>query len=249
MPFGYVPQENAWKDFIRRITGTPVMIRRFQAPVIMRMLNCSEEDLILDLGCGDGSFAYEIGKLCRCIGVDHKIRMALSYAMGQRASVWYMKAGAERLPFKTGTFDKILLSSVLQMVEEDRGLLDECYRILRKDGEITLSVPEQYLYLRGLNKRRGLLVERFGAARGYYRRVEVIEMLESGGYEVLQIEYSPKRIGSLLYEAQLYWQCLNLSPLMDMLPFLLLYPVGRFDRYDSRHARGCELIVRAKATK
>jgi ubiquinone/menaquinone biosynthesis C-methylase UbiE len=106
-----------------KILGNPNMIRRIQAPVIMRMLNPKGDSRILDAGCGGGFFSYEIAKICRCIGIDWNISENLSYAMSRLLSVAYIKADVQKMPFKDGTFDKILLSSVLQMVEDDKVLL------------------------------------------------------------------------------------------------------------------------------
>lgn len=70
MPLGQIPHKARWKNVILKILGSPYMMRRIQAPVIMRMLNLEKKNLILDVGCGNGVFSYEIGEACKCMGMD-----------------------------------------------------------------------------------------------------------------------------------------------------------------------------------
>lgn len=248
MPFGYIPHKTLWKNAILKILGNPNTIRRIQAPVIMRMLNPRRDDLILDAGCGGGFFTYEIAKICKCIGIDWNISKNLSYAMRKLSSVLYMKANVQKMPFKNKTLDKILLSSVLQMVEDDEMLLEECHRILKKDGTLVLSVPEEYIYIKKLNKLKDMLNKKFDANKGYYTQDEIIELLRKRKFQIMEVEHSPKRVGSLLYELQLFLWHHNL-PLFDIFLFLLLYSIGYFDRLDNKNAKGCELIISAKVNK
>ncbi len=82
MPFGYIPHKTHWKGLILRVFGQPSLIRRIQAPVLMRMLQPGESELILDAGCGGGFFAYEIAKRChKAIGIDWNLNSSLSFAM------------------------------------------------------------------------------------------------------------------------------------------------------------------------
>ena len=111
MTFGYIPHKTPWKNAISKILGNPNMMRRIQAPVIMKMVKPQKDDIVLDAGCGGGFFTYEIAKICRCIGIDWNISENLSYAMRRLPSVAYMNADVQKMPFKGGTFDKILLST------------------------------------------------------------------------------------------------------------------------------------------
>lgn len=64
IPFGYMPNRKFGKDLILRIFGYPNVIRRIQAPVIIRMLEPKRSEVVLDAGCGGGFFTYEIAKIC-----------------------------------------------------------------------------------------------------------------------------------------------------------------------------------------
>lgn len=223
------------------------MMRRTQAPIIMRMLNPKGNDLILDAGCGGGFFNYEIAKICRCIGIDWNLNANLSYVMRKLSSAVYTKADVQKMPFKDETFDKILLSSVLQMVEYDGALLKECYRVLKEEGMLVLSVPIQYMYIKRLNKFKNDLIEKFGSqGKGFYEYEEVIELLQKASFEIIENEYAPKRLGSLVYETWLYF-CYRIGlPLVHSFYFPLLYPIAYFDRFGGKKQKGNELIIKAR---
>ena len=247
MPFGYIPHKTPWKNALLRILGNPNMMRRIQAPVIMRMLNPQRDDFILDAGCGGGFFSYDIAKICRCIGIDWNISKNLSFAMRKSPSVSYMKADVQNMPFKDGTFDKILLSSVLQMVEDDGALLKECYRILKEDGIFVLSVPIEYIYIKRLNELKDELIEKFGSrGKGFYEYDEIMELLQREGFEITETEYAPKKLGSSIYEVLLYFCYRAGLPLFHPFYFLLLYPLAYFDRFGSKKQKGNEIIIKAR---
>jgi len=249
MPFGYIPHKTPWKNATLKILGNPSMIRRVQVPVIMRLLNPQKNDVVLDAGCGSGFFTYEIAKICRCIGVDWNISGNLAHAMHKLPSVSYMKADVQKMPFKDEIFDKILLSSVLQMVEDDEALLRECYRVLKEDGILVLSVPIEYIYIKKLNELKDELIEMFGSrGKGFYEYDEVIELLQREGFEVMETEYAPKKLGSFIYETWLYFCYHTGLPLFHPFYFPLLYPIAYFDRFGSKKQKGNEIIIKARKT-
>ena len=247
MAFGYIPHKTHWKNAILKILGHPSMIRRIQAPMVMRMLIPQKDDVVLDVGCGGGFFTYGIAKVCQCVGIDWNISDNLSYAMSKLSSVVYMKADVQKMPFKEGSFDKILLSSVLQMVEDDWALLKECYRVLKEDGVLVLSVPTIYIYIRRLNEIKGELIKKFGSrGKGFYGYYEIIKLLQKEGFEIMETEYSPKRWGSFIYETWLYFCYRTGLPLFHLFYFPLLYPIAYFDRFGSNKQKGNEIIIKAR---
>ena len=48
--------KNALKNVILNILGYPNVIRRIQAPIILKMLELKKDDVVLDAGCGGGFF-------------------------------------------------------------------------------------------------------------------------------------------------------------------------------------------------
>lgn len=246
--FGYVPNRTGWKNFILKVLGYPSMMRRIQAPLLMKMLEPRDSEFILDVGCGGGFFTYEIAKRCKLgIGIDWNLNKGLSLAMSKQPKVAYVKGDVQKLPFMSGVFEKLLLSSILQMVKDDRALLMECYRVLKENGIMVLSVPIEYIHLKKLNNYKPQLKEMFGSlGKSYYDYDEVIGLLVTEGFEIIQTEYSPKRWGSLIFEATLFlWYRFGFTYYSPFL-FPLLYPIAYFDRFANKRQIGSELVIKAR---
>lgn len=248
MPFGYVPNSTGWKNLAMKILGYPNMVRRIQAPLLMKMLAPHHDEIILDVGCGSGFFTYEIAARCRrCIGMDLNVGQRLLKAVKQRSTAAYLKGNVETMPLASAAFDKLLLSSVLQMVKHDRELLNECHRVLKENGTLVLSVPTEYIHIRSLNSQKSRLAEMFGAlGKGYYSTDEVLGLLAGAGFEVIRTEYSPKWWGSLIFETGLYLNQRFGFPFLSPLVFPVLYPVAWFDRFAGRNGKGNEFIIEAR---
>jgi len=248
MPFGYLPHKTAWKDMILRVFGYPNVIRRIQALVIMRMLELKEEEVLLDAGCGGGFFTYEIAKRCKIsIGIDWNLSKGLSFAVSKQPKVAYVRGDVQSLPFASKRFDKILLSSVLQMVEDDKALLKECHRVLKGKGILVLSVPIEYSYLKKLSHLKPQLKKRFGAqGKGYYDYDKLVKLLRNESFEIKETEYSPKKWGSLIFEIGLFlWYHFGFPSFSPFL-FPALYPIAYFDKFADSKQRGNELVIKVR---
>lgn len=206
MSFGYIPHKTAWKDIILKVFGHPSLIRRIQAPVLMRMLEPKKGELILDAGCGGGFLSYEIAKRCNIsVGIDLNLNSGYPFAMSKLSNLIYIKGDVERLPFASDKFDKIVLSSVLQMGEDEVLVVEESRRVPRKQGIVVLSIPLRYIYFSTLNNHKPQIRKKFGASgEWHYSAEKVINLLESKGFEILETEHSPKELGSLIYEILLF---------------------------------------------
>jgi len=246
--FGYIPNKTPWNDLVLRIVGYPSMIRRIQAPVIMRMLKLKEDEVVLDAGCGGGFFTCEIAKRCKMsIDIDWNLSKGLSFVMGKQPKVAYVRGDVQRLPFASEKFDKILLSSVLQMVRDDKAVLKNCHRILKGKGVLVLSVPIEYCYLKKLNRIKPQLKKRFGAqGKTYYDYDEVIELLRNEGFGIMETKYSPKKWGSLIFEIGIFLWYHFCFPFFSSFLFPVLYPIAYFDKFADSKQRGNELVIKVR---
>ena len=97
---------------------------------------------ILDCGCGVG-FHLLLLKALRGVaaqGIDADVRRLGKARLGaERPQV--AGAALPRLPFRDGTFDKVLASEVLEHLPDDRAALAELLRVLKPGGILALSVP------------------------------------------------------------------------------------------------------------
>lgn len=91
---------------------------------------------VLDFGCGEKPyeplFSYD-----EYIGVDVKIS---GHSSDRHGKVDYYYENF-KLPFEDSSFDNVISTQVFEHVYEIDQILDEIYRVMRKDGIILVTVP------------------------------------------------------------------------------------------------------------
>ncbi len=223
------------------------LIRRIQQPTIFRMLNLHKGEFVLDGGCGAGYYISGIMEHGAVpVAVDWKTNEVIKRFQRGQPKLRFLRVDVQKLPFADDAFDKVLLSSVLQMVKNDKALLMECRRVLKDSGMLVLSVTVGYRFINKLNSAKPQLKVLFDVnGTGYYSPSEVEGLLGDCGFKVLEVEYSPLALGSWVYEVELFlWYRFRL-------PFLStgVYPLfGFFARFDCALG-GClgdELVVKAQ---
>ncbi|MFO8010530.1 MAG: class I SAM-dependent methyltransferase [Dehalococcoidia bacterium] len=119
------------------------------------LLDIKDSERVLDLGCGEGRHSWEACKRNECLvcglDINHtsliKGRMVLWQLdeQGLNRGKWLLTSGSVlNLPFKDGTFDKIICSEVLEHIPDDRRSIDEIVRVLKDDGILAVSVPSYF---------------------------------------------------------------------------------------------------------
>ncbi len=101
----------------------------------------------LDIGCNIGTMTIEIAKRTQLevIGVDID-QKALEFAK-ERAKKYslnncqFFYGNAYKLNFEDGEFDQILLADILEHIDDDSNVIQECYRLLKPDGILIINIP------------------------------------------------------------------------------------------------------------
>ncbi|MFQ5824652.1 MAG: class I SAM-dependent methyltransferase [bacterium] len=108
----------------------------------MRWLNPKSNERILDIGCGDGTYDYRIVRRgALVIGFDtnqDKLRKAARFHAIK--GLVFLKANAEELPVKDGSFDVVVSFCVFEHLQNDRKALAEANRALRSGGRLLLTL-------------------------------------------------------------------------------------------------------------
>ncbi|MBI2196476.1 class I SAM-dependent methyltransferase [Candidatus Daviesbacteria bacterium] len=119
------------------------MALKARALNIVHGFDLSEGDRILDVGCGNGYYLYllnNLGVKLTLTGIDQD-KNALQSAEGliDRKKIKIFKGGATRLPFKNSSFDKVLISEVIEHIEDEEKALSEIRRVLKPNGLLILT--------------------------------------------------------------------------------------------------------------
>jgi ubiquinone/menaquinone biosynthesis C-methylase UbiE len=97
---------------------------------------------VLDLGCGDGTFAARVAVLgAQVIGLD-PAPTALARARAAHPQLEFVAPATDGgLPFPDASFDAVTCVNVLQHVADTQSLLSEARRVLVPDGLLAVAVP------------------------------------------------------------------------------------------------------------
>jgi len=93
----------------------------------------------LDIGSGNSPYEKYL-YVDKYISVDKKDTQAVSY----KKNKFQIEADAKNLPFESNYADTVLLNQVLEHIDDYEKVLNEIYRVLKKDGIFVISVPFIY---------------------------------------------------------------------------------------------------------
>src|SRR5438876_4330777 len=152
MSFGYVAfaGQPPWRRGLRRVLGWAHLVRRLQAPFVLRLLDLGSHHVLLDVGAGGGHYSFELAKRVR-LAVALEIQFeplrplcrAETFGRGLAACV----GDALALPFHSQSVDRILLSGTLQALDASRALA-ECKRVLKPGGIVVAAVLSDHPSIR-----------------------------------------------------------------------------------------------------
>jgi SAM-dependent methyltransferase len=228
------------------------------------LLAVRSQDIVVDIGAGSLQYSLRIagGLPCRVIALDLGFDPSGAEA-AKRRRVQRLQASGEQLPFLSRSVDRVLLSSVLQMVPHPDRLLSECVRVLKPGGILVMSVPNEYQYVEAFlessryrfirrivgldwSKKRlvAVLNDRFrvGGPNGYYSFERLSNLLSENGLSILEHRYAPGPFGSFVWEmGVLAFARLGGAALHILLPIL---PIALLIDRIQRAPRGSEHVVK-----
>lgn len=117
---------------------------------ILTGLKFKQNDMVLDVGCGQGVFLARIVKSYRLRGVGIDVSpVSIRYANVNLRSnrLKYLVADSLLLPFKDNYFDKVVTFDTLEHIENQEKAVDEMVRVLKPGGKLlihTLNVNDKY---------------------------------------------------------------------------------------------------------
>ncbi len=173
------------------------MLDRFQA-IDPSKLDLMPGARLLDVGCGTGRHIVELSRFPGLfVGLDmsrddlHTMWCFLDLIGRERpvaADIHMIEGAGEWLPFPDAQFDRIVCTETLEHVPDDAAVLRELLRVLRPDGVLAVSVPDEYserLLWRLSSRYRN-------APNGHvrlYRRKEIARLLRENGAEPFEVQY------------------------------------------------------------
>ena len=104
-----------------------------------------DDSLILDMPCGRGFYLnmFRYVSQCRLVGadLDWPVIQKARRNIGHLPDMMLNNANIYALPYPDNTFDGVILSEVLEHIEDDVAGLREILRVLKPGGVVAITVP------------------------------------------------------------------------------------------------------------
>ncbi len=159
---------------------------------------------VLDLGAGGGRHAIEAarrGAVVVCVELDDEAiasipdnaREAATYLgvdpaeFGARIAV--VKGDARALGFRSGSFDVVIASEILEHIDQDAAVIDELRRCLGVEGSLGISVPRAFPEILNWSLSLPYHAVAGGHIRIYTKR-RLFGRLRAGGFGEITHHYS-----------------------------------------------------------
>lgn len=117
-------------------------IERKRIRKLIELADIKQTDKVLEVGCGAGHILEQV-KYGKLFGIDISgIQIQRSgKRLGDRVEL--KKAPGEKIPYADKFFDKVLCSEVIEHVLDPREVLKEMSRVLKDEGILSLSIPNE----------------------------------------------------------------------------------------------------------
>ncbi|MFA6097225.1 MAG: methyltransferase domain-containing protein [Candidatus Paceibacterota bacterium] len=147
--------------------------------LIRRYAACFKNDLsIVDVGCGTGGNFEFLENFGRVLGADNST-FAVEYCRKKGKTVKLVSKDV--LPFPDGSCDLVTVFDVLEHIENDGRMIEECRRILKKGGKIVAAVPA---YMSIWSSHDEIL-----GHRRRYSKKELLGKVEERGFRTIKITH------------------------------------------------------------
>src|SRR3954470_3731480 len=136
---------------------------------------------VLDVGCGEGQIARRVVTLgAEAVGVD-PTRNQIAVAHERGGGPRYGEATAERLPFRDGAFDAVVMCLVIEHIDPIEPAISEMARVLEPGGRCLLLLNHPLLQTPGSGWIDDhILEEQYWRVGPYLRDDSTVEELAPG---------------------------------------------------------------------
>ncbi|OQX34682.1 MAG: methyltransferase type 11 [Candidatus Sedimenticola endophacoides] len=132
-----------WPDQYDRWFRTPIgtLVKRYEGELLLDLVQPSQGETILDVGCGSGIFTLDLlSHGPSIVGLDISQPM-LSRAREKTAGLAFEPVAGDMLslPFADNVFDKTVSMTALEFVADAHTAINELFRVTQKGGTIVVT--------------------------------------------------------------------------------------------------------------
>ncbi len=143
-------EEHAIRHDLDKFYNHPNRLFRYienkRISVLLKEADIHKTDKVLEVGCGAGHILERIQEgMLTGIDISPAQIERAKKRLGGKAAL--LLAKGEKLPFPDKSFDRIICTEVFEHVLEPPMILEEMKRVLKDNGVISLSIPNEKLII------------------------------------------------------------------------------------------------------
>ncbi len=165
---------------------------RLRLDALLPLVEPSEGDRILDLGCAAGALTHFFSEFgAHVTGIDSE-RKAIETARSLFPGLEFKQADVADLPEPDRSFDKAVAGDLVEHLDEGTFLrmLDELRRVLVEGGSLSIYTPNPRHLIERL-KARNLVLAQNPTHIGLRTSAELVGLLERSGFVVDHVGWTP----------------------------------------------------------
>lgn len=172
---------------------------------ILKLGEFKARDKILEIGCANGAYTFEFSKMGFIMtGLDLSDKNISEAkrrdAFNNRSNIIFIRGDAEDMKdIPTESFDGVISISTLRYVPNLRKAIGEIYRVVKKDKNVVIDIPNKYSPW--FNYLKPMLTGRKHIHDHSYTTEEIKEMFQEAGFkniEARRILFTAKAIPNFL---------------------------------------------------
>ena len=97
---------------------------------------------VLEVGCGYGFLSFLMLAKNRQVFASDVVRGIARKPLSK--GVVFKKISQGKFPFESNSFDCVISTDVIEHVLDESGFMEECWRVLKKEGKLIMATPNIY---------------------------------------------------------------------------------------------------------
>ncbi len=195
------------------ITDLESPFQRYRVAKVLELFEPGREARVVDLGCGWGTFCFALGhRVKEMVGVDFSQKSIDLCNAGLEGrdlpAVRFVRADARDTGLQEGVFDLVIAADLVEHLYPDDTVatLNECRRILKPGGRISIWTPHRGHILEVL-KNRDIILKRDVSHVDYKSLDRLKSLLHEAGFLVEKAYYAESHVPGLrdVEKAFLQW--------------------------------------------
>ena len=160
---------------------------KFHIQELSAHVDLSEGDIVLDVGCGNGTLLRELSKRAKiqANGIDVSEEM-IHAAKARYPDMNFAVKPCCPLEWADESIDIITVCCAFHHFDDSQGFASECKRVLKKDGTIYIADPNFGVVLRFLANKFWFPISKSGDVRVYSSK-ELETIFRNSGFETVQV--------------------------------------------------------------